>query len=122
MKFKFIVAGIFSTMLLTACQSTLTERLTPTADKETVEEARHALAAYEEFDIDDDGTITLVQTLPEGYHWLPHITKKIGLEVSCDNLRYFVDKGMVVAIHYKGARGRFDQYDSNRCIELEQDL
>lgn len=122
MKLNTIVAAIFSSLILAGCQSTTSDVPTPTADQTTIEEARTALAQYEEFSVDDSGVIALVQTLPPRHHWKSTIIKKIGREVSCDSLRYFVDKGMVVNIHFKGPKGRYDHFDQQRCLEEDQYL
>jgi len=122
MKLNTIVAGLISSLALVGCQSTTSDTPTPTANQQTIEEARSALAQYEEFTVDDSGVISLVQTLPPRHHWKTTIIKKIGREVSCDNLRYFVNNGMVVSIHFQGPRGRYDQYDEQRCIDEDQYL
>ncbi|MDC5850971.1 hypothetical protein OPW32_17385 [Vibrio europaeus] len=122
MKTKTILAGALSALLLTACQSTSENTLTPTASKEIIEEARNALSAHDEITVDGEGFISLVQTLPNGMMWDRTVTKKVGREFSCDSLRYFVEKGMVVSVHFKGRRGRFEQYDENRCLEEDQYL
>tara|TARA_Y100001956_G_scaffold80942_1_gene97173 strand:- start:503 stop:871 length:369 start_codon:yes stop_codon:yes gene_type:complete len=122
MKLNTIVAGLVSSLALVGCQSTTSEAPTPTANQQTIEEARSALAEYEEFTVDDSGVISLVQTLPPKHHWKTTIIKKIGREVSCDSLRYFVDKGMVVNIHFKGPKGRYDNFDQQRCLQEDQYL
>ncbi|WP_391088950.1 hypothetical protein [Vibrio sp. NH-UV-68] len=122
MKLKALLASVVSALLLTACQSTSDKGLIPTANQETIEEARKVLSSNEEIKVDETGVISLVQELPNGMMWDRTVTKKVGRELSCDNLRYFVEKGMIVSIHFKGRRGRFDQFDENRCLEEDQYL
>ncbi|MEH0760348.1 hypothetical protein H4F20_11650 [Vibrio sp. 16] len=121
MKFNAIVTSLVASLALVGCQST-SDVPTPTADKQTIEEARTALAGIDDLTVDESGVISLVQTLPPRHHWNATVIKKIGREVSCDNLRYFVDKGMVVNIHFKGPKGRYDHFDQQRCLEEDQYL
>ncbi|WP_394146185.1 hypothetical protein [Vibrio atypicus] len=118
---KMIISTLCA-LLLSACQNTALETPTPTANKTIIEEAQKALAEYDEITVDDTGVISLVQTLPNRHAWKTSVIKKIGREVSCDNLRYFVNNGMVVSIHFQGPRGRYDQYDEQRCIDEDQYL
>lgn len=120
MKLKLLLA--LTAVALSGCQSTQETNLTPSADETTIAEARKALAQYENFSVSDDGVISLVETLPNRYVWRTSVIKKQGRQLSCDNLRYFVEKGMVVSIHFKGPKGRFDHYDENRCLAEDKYL
>ncbi|MFB9213739.1 hypothetical protein [Vibrio sinaloensis] len=122
MKLNTLVAAAFASVLLMGCQSTTTEVAKPSASKEIIEEAKAALQHHEAITVDDSGLISIVQTLPDRHYWKTSVVKKIGREVSCDDLRYFVDAGMVVSIHFQGSRGRYDQYDANRCLAEDQYL
>lgn len=122
MKLKALLISTISVLTLSACQTLSPEVPTPTASKETINEAQKALANWDGFKVSDDGVISTVESLPTGYYWRTSTIKSWGREVSCNNLRHFVEKGMVVSIHFKGPRGRYDVYDEQRCLDVDQYL
>ncbi|AIW12821.1 hypothetical protein VITU102760_20400 [Vibrio tubiashii] len=122
MKLKPLLVSALAVLTLSACQTLSPEVPTPTASKETINEAQKALAEWKDFKVSDDGIISTEESLPSGYYWRTSTVKSWGRKVSCDNLRYFVEKGMVVSIHFKGPRGRYDAYDEQRCLEEDQYL
>lgn len=122
MKLKALFVSTLSVLTLSACQTLSPEVPTPTANKETINEAQKALAEWDGFKVSDEGIISVVAELPPRHYWLTSTVKTWGRSVSCDDLRYFVEKGMVTSIHFKGPRGRYDAYDEQRCLEEDQYL
>ncbi|GAA5645649.1 MULTISPECIES: hypothetical protein [Vibrio] len=105
-------------LILAGCQSTMGHVPAITADQAVITQAQQALEKYDDFiNVDDSGLITFTRTLPMDYVWAPVEIKKISRQVACDDLRFFVDRGMVVKMVFEGQRGRVDYFDQQRCID-----
>ena len=122
MKLKALLLSTLSVLTLSACQTLSPEVPTPTANKESINEAQKALAEFDDFKVSDEGIISVVYELPARHYWHTSQIKTWGRSVSCDDLRYFVRQGLITVIHFKGPRGRYDTYDEQRCLEEEQFL
>lgn len=115
MKTKPFVAGTLMAMLLTACQTTSVEQLQPTASLDTINKAKEVVSSHEHFNVTDNGVIHFSQNVPVGSRWSTAHIVEAGYRVSCESLRWFVDRGMVVRVQFKGKGGRTEDYDQSRC-------
>ncbi len=123
MKLKTFAFCALSSVLLTACQTTSVEEIQTSASANTIEEAKKALAPHRDFSVTENGIIHFTQGLPVGSRWSTAHIVEISYRISCENLRWFVDNGMVVRMQFKGTGGRTEDYDKNRCeTEIPTDL
>ncbi len=118
-RFQRIALALSASMLMAGCQLTSSEPIEPSTSEHLVEVAKQELSEFEMFKVSDNGLITYTARLPgPGYYWKPARIKEISYEISCIELSYFVDRGLVVKSEFLGKRGRVEYYDMERC---EQD-
>ncbi|HHF2921022.1 hypothetical protein D8S93_22920 [Vibrio sp. VGrn 2] len=110
--------ALFLLGLITGCQLTASEPLQPTANQNIIESAQNELDGIEELEVSDEGVITFTQRLrTPGTYWIPARIKELSYDISCVQLSYFIDRGMVVRSAFLGARGRVEYYDMERCMK-----
>ncbi|HHF2916129.1 hypothetical protein [Vibrio diabolicus] len=110
--------ALFLLGLITGCQLTASEPLQPTANQNIIESAQNELDGIEELEVSDEGVITFTQRLrTPGTYWIPARIKELSYDISCVQLSYFIDRGMVVKSAFLGARGRVEYYDMERCMK-----
>ncbi|MDV5061084.1 hypothetical protein [Vibrio diabolicus] len=110
--------ALFLLGLITGCQLTASEPLQPTANQNIIESAKNELDGIEELEVSDEGVITFPQRLrTPGTYWIPARIKELSYDISCVQLSYFIDRGMVVKSAFLGARGRVEYYDMERCMK-----
>ncbi|MDV5037353.1 hypothetical protein [Vibrio diabolicus] len=110
--------ALFLLGLITGCQLTTSEPLQPTANQNIIESAKNELDGIEELEVSDEGVITFTQRLrTPGTYWIPARIKELSYDISCVQLSYFIDRGMVVKSAFLGARGRVEYYDMERCMK-----
>ncbi|HHX8477387.1 TPA: hypothetical protein ACVO16_004149 [Vibrio diabolicus] len=110
--------ALFLLGLITGCQLTASEPLQPTANQNIIESAQNELDGIEELEVSDEGVITFTQRLrTPGTYWIPARIKELSYDISCVQLSYFIDRGMVVRSAFLGARGRVEYYDIERCMK-----
>ncbi|MGU3702207.1 hypothetical protein NAL94_09260 [Vibrio alginolyticus] len=104
--------------LIAGCQLTASEPLQPTANQDIIESAKNELDGIEELEVSDEGVITFTQRLrTPGTYWIPARIKELSYDISCVQLSYFIDRGMIVKSAFLGARGRVEYYDMERCMK-----
>ncbi|MCR9982204.1 hypothetical protein WMY97_19270 [Vibrio diabolicus] len=110
--------ALFLLGLITGCQLTASEPLQPTASQNIIESAKNELDGIEELEVSNEGVITFTQRLrTPGTYWIPARIKELSYDISCVQLSYFIDRGMVVKSAFLGARGRVEYYDMERCMK-----
>ncbi|MCS0029648.1 hypothetical protein NB572_19290 [Vibrio alginolyticus] len=110
--------ALFLLGLITGCQLTASEPLQPIANQNIIESAKNELDGIEELEVSDEGVITFTQRLrTPGTYWIPARIKELSYDISCVQLSYFIDRGMVVKSSFLGARGRVEYYDMERCMK-----
>ncbi|HHF3199616.1 TPA: hypothetical protein ACPJ2B_004334 [Vibrio diabolicus] len=110
--------ALFLLGLITGCQLTASEPLQPTTNQNIIESAKNELDGIEELEVSDEGVITFTQRLrTPGTYWIPARIKELSYDISCVQLSYFIDRGMVVKSAFLGARGRVEYYDMERCMK-----
>ncbi|MGY0600063.1 hypothetical protein [Vibrio sp. JZG10] len=117
-KIQRSVLALFLLGLITGCQLTASEPLQPAANQNIIESAKNELDGIEELEVSDEGVITFTQRLrTPGTYWIPARIKELSYDISCVQLSYFIDRGMVVKSAFLGARGRVEYYDMERCMK-----
>ncbi|MFM2604091.1 hypothetical protein [Vibrio diabolicus] len=117
-KIQRSVLALFLLGLITGCQLAASEPLQPTANQNIIESAKNELDGIEELEVSDEGVITFTQRLrTPGTYWIPARIKELSYDISCVQLSYFIDRGMVVKSAFLGARGRVEYYDMERCMK-----
>ncbi|WP_333004852.1 hypothetical protein [Vibrio coralliilyticus] len=124
MKLKHIAVACLSTLALSACQTTKIEDLKPTADQKTIDKAKERLSEYEWLDVSDNGVISYTSDLGStGGRWKTSRVKEKGYRLACEDLRWFVESGMIVRVYYRGSGGYLADYDKERCeTEIPSDI
>ncbi|MBW3695303.1 hypothetical protein EK599_06335 [Vibrio sp. T187] len=115
MKTKNAVMAFLSPLLLSACQIVSIDDLQPTATQETIDIAIEHLSDIKGMTVTEKGVIYYVQTLPGESRWNTGQVMKSSYRVSCDNLRWFVENGMIVRMNFRGNSGTTQDYDLERC-------
>ncbi|USD32792.1 MULTISPECIES: hypothetical protein [Vibrio] len=123
MKLKHIAVTSLSALVLSACQTTNIEDLQPTASQETIDTAKEHLSDVKGLKVMDNGVIYYVRTLPGSSRWQTSHINEISYRVSCENLRWYIERGMIVRMHHRGSGGSTQDYDLTRCeTEVPTDL
>ncbi|CAH0541665.1 hypothetical protein [Vibrio marisflavi] len=116
-KFKLAILALGAAIALSGCQTLNPQDIQTTASTQTIEFAkqhikpthngRYDVAVY------DNGVIYIKFKKAPGTIWLTAETNEAGYRVACENLRPYVDKGMVVEVNFQGNGAR--QYNQHRC-------
>ncbi|MDN3608841.1 hypothetical protein ACODM8_07545 [Vibrio ostreicida] len=115
MKLKHIAVACLSALALSACQTTSLQELKPTASQETIETAKQNFADIENFSILDSGVIYYSDYLSGRYRWNRVHINELSYRYACEDLRWYVDRGMIVRLAFRGRDGATYDYDMNRC-------
>ncbi|AXN32204.1 hypothetical protein [Vibrio coralliilyticus] len=115
MKLKHIAVACLSALALSACQTTNIEDLQPTASQETINTAKEHLSDVKGMKVTDNGVIYYVRTLPGNSRWKTAHVNEISYRVSCEDLRWYIERGMIVRVHHRGNSGSTQDYDLTRC-------
>jgi hypothetical protein len=124
MKLKHIAVACLSALTLSACQTTKIEDLKTSADQKTIDKAKERLSEYEWLEVSDNGVISYTEALSgEGGRWKTSHVKELGYRLACEDLRWFVESGMIVRVYYRGSGGYLGDYDKERCeTEIPSDI
>ena len=126
-KFKLTLMLAAATSVV-GCQTVPNQTLVSTATQETIEHAQaeldgkrfYKLNEYDQtIEVSDDGVIVFKSYLPRsgGYVWVPVVIQDSSFKISCDDLREFIDAGMIVQAQFVGRGGRIESYNKHRCEE-----
>tara|TARA_Y100000588_G_C13959886_1_gene798256 strand:+ start:203 stop:589 length:387 start_codon:yes stop_codon:yes gene_type:complete len=123
MKLKSMFLGGLSATLLSGCLVVPIEELHPTADQKTIDTAVEHLSDYKDITVTESGVIYYVARLPGSSRWLKSHIMELSYRYSCEDLRWYVDRGMIVRLQFLGASGTTQDYDLERCeTEVPTDL
>ena len=115
MKLKSIFLTCLSATALSGCLSVPIEELQQTADQETIDQAIEHLSDIKGMTITENGVIYYVIALPGDSRWSTAHISELSYRYSCEDLRWFVDRGMIVRIRFQGNSGTTQDYDLERC-------
>jgi len=115
MKLKSIFLACLSATTLSGCLTVPVEELQPTADQETIDTAIEHLSDIKGMTITENGVIYYVESLPGSSRWLKVHILESSYRYSCQDLRWFVDRGMIVRMRFLGSGGTTQDYDLERC-------
>ncbi|MCY9862808.1 hypothetical protein OTK49_09690 [Vibrio coralliirubri] len=115
MKLKSIFWAFLSATTLSGCLTVPVEELQPTADQETIDTAIEHLSEIEGMTITENGVIYYVASLPGNSRWATAHILESSYRYSCQDLRWFVDRGMIVRMRFQGNSGTTQDYDLERC-------
>ncbi|MEZ9525091.1 hypothetical protein [Enterovibrio norvegicus] len=115
MKKTMLVA--MCTLSLVACKTTTTadSPYKPTASLEDINNAKQTFEGYKRISVTDDGFIVFRQGLQPKEYWLTSAVRRIGYEISCEELRDYLERGFVANIRLDGQGGIYDFYNTERC-------
>ena len=123
MNVKHIITTSLSAFIIAGCQVTPIEDLYPTATQETIDTALEHLSDIEGMSVTENGVIYYVHNLPGDSRWSTVHIMELSYRNSCEHLRWFVDRGMIVRSTYRGNSGTTQDYDLARCeTETPTDL
>ncbi|EGU41892.1 hypothetical protein JC606_03385 [Vibrio sp. IB15] len=123
MNLKSIFLACLSATALSGCLSVPIEELQPTADQETIDTAIEHLSDIKGMTITENGVIYYVESLPGNSRWSTAHISELSYRYSCQDLRWFVDRGMIVRMRFQGNSGTTQDYDLERCeTEIPTDL
>ena len=123
MKLKSIFLACLSATALSGCLSVPIEELQPTADQKTIDTAIEHLSDIKGVTITENGVIYNVASLPSNSRWSTVRILELSYRYSCQDLRWFVDRGMIVRMRFPGNSGTTQDYDLERCeTEIPTDL
>ncbi len=123
MKLKNIAFVFSAAFALTACNTVKIDELQSTASPQVISSAKEALSEWENTRVTDNGVIYILNKLSGGLRWSPQHAVEYSYRVSCQNLRSFVDAGMIVRVSYRGIGGTTQDYDKARCeTEIPTDI
>ena len=94
-----------SATALSGCLSVPIEELQPTADQETIDTAIEHLSDIKGMTITENGVIYYVESLPGNSRWSTAHISELSYRYSCQDLRWFVDRGMIVRMRFQGNSG-----------------
>ena len=115
MKLKSMFLGGLSATLLSGCLVVPIEELHPTADQKTIDTAVEHLSDYEGLTVTENGVIYYVATLPGNSRWATAHIMELSYRYSCEDLRWYVNRGMIVRMRFQGNSGTTQDYDLERC-------
>lgn len=115
MKLKSIFLACLSTTALSGCLTVPIEELQPTADQETIDTAIEHLSDIKGMTITENGVIYYVASLPGSSRWSKVHILESSYRYSCQDLRWFVERGMIVRMKFLGSSGTTQDYDLERC-------
>ncbi|MFI3276456.1 hypothetical protein [Vibrio sp.] len=115
MKLKSIFWACLSATTLSGCLTVPIEELQPTADQETIDIAIEHLSDIKGMTITENGVIYYVESLSGSSRWLKVHILESSYRYSCQDLRWFVDRGMIVRMSFLGSGGTTQDYDLERC-------
>lgn len=115
MKLKSIFLACLSTTVLSGCLTVPIEELQPTADQETIDTAIEYLSDIKGMTITENGVIYYVESLPGNSRWATAHILESSYRYSCEALRWYVDRGMIVRMRFQGNSGTTQDYDLERC-------
>lgn len=115
MNLKSMFLGGLSATLLSGCLVVPIEELHPTADQKTIDTAVEHLSDYEGLTVTENGVIYYVATLPGNSRWATAHIMELSYRYSCEDLRWYVDRGMIVRMRFQGNSGTTQDYDLERC-------
>ncbi|WP_339386534.1 hypothetical protein [Vibrio caribbeanicus] len=123
MKLKNIAFVYSAAFALTACNTVKIDELQPTANPQVISSAKEALSGCGDTRVTDNGVIYILKKLPGGHRWLTQHVVEGSYRISCQNMREFVDAGMIVRVSYRGKGGTTQDYDKARCeTEIPTDI
>ncbi len=129
MKAKSVMTGILPALmiLLPGCQTVSVEQIKTSASQATINQAKRAIEPLQHFSVLENGVIYYSRRLPPNSKWSMVKVAEISYRIPCQDLRRFIDQGMIVRMQYKGAGGRTSDYDKKRCeadvpTDLYQDV
>ena len=123
MKLKNIALIFSTTFALTACNTVKVDELQATANPQVISLAKEALSEWKNTRVTDNGVIYILKKLPGSHRWSTQHVVEASYRVSCQNLREFVDAGMIVRVSYRGTGGTTQDYDKARCeTEIPTDI
>ncbi|WP_286303148.1 hypothetical protein [Vibrio apostichopi] len=115
MKLKPIFLACLSATILSGCLTVPIEELQPTADQETIDTAIEYLSDIKGVTITENGVIYYVESLPGNSRWATAHILESSYRYSCEDLRWYVDRGMIVRMRFQGNSGTTQDYDLERC-------
>ncbi|MBN3575884.1 hypothetical protein [Vibrio neptunius] len=123
MTLKHFALACFSALALSACQTTNIEDLQPTASQETIDTAKKHLSDIKNLKVTDHGVLYYSESLPGNSRWLTAHNIELSYRYACEELRWYVERGMIVRMHFRGNGGTTRDYDLARCeTEVPTDL
>lgn len=115
MKLKYLAVASLAVFALSACQTTSVESIHTTASQQTIDEAKKDFNGAEGFKVLDNGVIYYTKQLAGKYRWNPVHTKELSYRMSCEDFRWYLERGMVVRIALRGKGAVTFDYDLERC-------
>ena len=115
MKLKHIAVAGLSTFILSACQTTPVENIHTTASQETIDEAKKNFKDAENFKVLDNGVIYYSRYISGNYRWGPARSKELTYRLACEDLRWYLERGMVLRAARRGKGAITLDYDLERC-------
>ncbi|TKF18336.1 hypothetical protein FCV43_16600 [Vibrio genomosp. F6] len=100
---------------LVGCKSLSYVAEKPSADPTEIELLQQQLSEYEHISVTDEGVITYLQWVEPGYRWKVSVIQEFGYQISCVDLRPYLQKGFITEIKFNGIGGSTEQYDLYRC-------
>ncbi|MDK9736810.1 hypothetical protein KI655_05805 [Vibrio sp. D404a] len=123
MKLKSMLLASLAVTALSGCLTVPIEELQPTADQKTIDTAIEHLSDVKGITITENGVIYYVESLPGNSRWATAHIMELSYRFSCEDLRWFVDRGMIVRMRFQGNSGTTQDYDLERCeTEVPTDL
>ncbi|CAM3850014.1 hypothetical protein [Vibrio aquimaris] len=115
MTLKHIAVAGLTVFALSACQTTSVENIQTTASQTTIDEARKNFKGAEDFKVLDNGVIYYTKQLDGKHRWSPVHTKELSYRMSCEDFRWYLERGMTVRIALRGKGAVTYDYNLERC-------
>ncbi|MBN3495753.1 MULTISPECIES: hypothetical protein [Vibrio] len=123
MTLKHFAVACLSALALSACQTTNIEDLQPTASQETIDTAKEHLSDIKNFKVTDHGVIYYSASLSGNTRWATAHVIELSYRYACEDLRWYIERGMIARFHFRGRSGTTRDYDLARCeTEIPTDL
>ncbi|WP_114787393.1 hypothetical protein [Vibrio tetraodonis] len=115
MTLKNIAVAGLTVFALSACQTTSVENIQTTASQATIDEAKKNFKNAKNYKVLDNGVIYYTKYLSGNFRWDPVRSKEISYRISCEDLRWYLERGMVARTALRGKGAVTYDYDLERC-------
>lgn len=105
--------AVTAALALSGCQTLDASKLHTDASPQTIAEAKKDLSGIEDLKVLDNGVIYYTLKKPSDLQWDTVGVNAVSYRLACKNLKYFIDKGMLMRLHFQG--GATQDYNAERC-------